>query len=244
MTNNMTRAEMTSVDSWLACAWQAKAKAIQTLRSYCEPRRNWRGEERWAQINEHYDWPRIDEAVETVKRANAVIAVCDDIWAANGYWSRYYLVLNSNGHVHRERSCTTCFPTTEYSWLINLAGADEAEMVREFGSDACTVCFPSAPTLPGWGSSKSKRDKDEAKAAKIAARDAKKAADAARNNLLTPVVLPGAGWKGRDEVVTRLAEARQKLKWERNEDLRMALANAIAEKTGKTVAQVLKAASK
>lgn len=28
MTNNLTRTEMASVDSWLACAWQAKAKAI------------------------------------------------------------------------------------------------------------------------------------------------------------------------------------------------------------------------
>lgn len=253
MTNNLTRTEMASVDSWLAAAYEAEFDATQTLLRYWNPRkeRRWSNEQKglvtvtvWSQISESYDWPQIDRAVAKLARAERVIDACNRIFDDNGGWSRFFLVTNNNGHVHRERRCSTCFPTTRYAWLVELAGADEAEMVATYGSDACTVCFPSAPTLPGWGSSKSKRDKDEAKAAKIAARDAKKAADAARNNLLTPVVLPGAGWKGRDEIVTRLAEARQKLKWERNEDLRMALANAIAEKTGKTVAQVLKAASK
>lgn len=62
-------------------------------------------------------------------------------------WLRYFLVLNSNGHVHREMHCTTCFPTTWYKWLVDLADCDEGRMVKDYGEKACTVCFPDAPTM-------------------------------------------------------------------------------------------------
>ena len=32
----------------------------------------------------------------------------------------------------------------------DLSGKTEPEMVRKYGVKACTVCFPSAPTLPGY----------------------------------------------------------------------------------------------
>lgn len=254
MTNNdtLTRSEMASIDTWLAAAYEAAFEAEQTLNHYWFPRseRRWSNEKKglvtvtvWAQINEYYDWPQIDRAVAKLARAERVIDACNRLFDDNGGWTRYYLVTNSNGHVHRERHCSTCFPTTRYAWLVELAGADEAEMVATYGSDACTVCFPSAPTLPGWGSSKSQRDKEEAKQAKIAAREAKKAADAARNNLLTPIVLPGAGWKGQDKIITRLADARCEIKWAKGE-IRDLLAAAIAEKTGKSIEHVLKVAAR
>lgn len=253
MTNTnttLTRSEMASVDSWLAAAYEAEFDATQTLLHYWNPRvrQSWTKNgyvtvTTWAQVNEYYDWPQIDRAVAKLARAERVIDACNRIFDDNGGWARFFLVTNSNGHVHRERNCSTCFPTTRYAWLVELAGADEAEMVATYGSDACTVCFPSAPTLPGWGSSKSKRDKDEAKAAKVAAREAKKAADKAKNDLLHPVVLPGEGWKGADKVITRLAEARFEIKWAKGET-RDLLAAAIAEKTGKSIAHVLKVAAK
>jgi hypothetical protein len=65
-------------------------------------------------------------------------------------WLRYYLVTSSIGHVHRERDCSTCYFSTTYAWLVELADCDEAAMVAEYGTKACTVCFPDAPTLPGW----------------------------------------------------------------------------------------------
>lgn len=66
-------------------------------------------------------------------------------------WKRYYLVTNANGHVHRGTSCNTCFWSTQYAWLIELADCDESKMVEEYGEKACTVCFPDAPTYPAFG---------------------------------------------------------------------------------------------
>jgi len=93
-------------------------------------------------------------------------------------WRRYFLVTNSNGHVHRGRSCQQCFPTTQYAWLVELADCDERDMVAQYGEKACTTCFPSAPTMEGWG--KVAERAAAAKAAKKAEREAKKAAKAAK----------------------------------------------------------------
>lgn len=173
----MTRTEMTAVDTKLAAAHARADVAIATLRAFCAPRTRttFRGPDvvTWAQIVPARDWPVIDEAVAERAAALDEIAALREVWRANGCWSRFYLVTNGHGHVHRETNCSTCYPTTTFGWLVDLAGADEAEMVATYGSDACTVCFPTAPALPGWGSSKSARDKAAAKgerAAKAAAR--------------------------------------------------------------------------
>ena len=60
-------------------------------------------------------------------------------------WTRAFLVINSNGHVHKSRSCSTCFPTTRYQWLVQYSNDDEKTIVEDAGQDACTVCYPSAP---------------------------------------------------------------------------------------------------
>ena len=62
-----------------------------------------------------------------------------------GGWTRAFLVRNSNGHVHKNRSCPTTFPTTQYAWLPDYSGGDEAKVVDDAGESACTVCYPSAP---------------------------------------------------------------------------------------------------
>jgi hypothetical protein len=89
-------------------------------------------------------------------------------WIEGGRWSRFYLVCNSNGHIHSSTSCSTCFPTTQYAWLTNLSGLTEADAVEAEGEVLCSVCFPSAPVA--WTNGTSRRDK-EAKAQ----RDAEKA---------------------------------------------------------------------
>ena len=258
MTNTMTRQEMTAVDSWLAAASEVLFKTTQTLLGYCKPRvsrRRVNGEfvdvETWRKVDEFCDWQTIDKATAQRERALLVIETCDDLWRANGCWNRFFLVVNSNGHVHRERSCSTCFPTTMYNWLVELAGADEAEMVRDFGTDACTVCFPSAPTLPGWGSSRTQREKEAARAARAAAKQAKIDADKARNELENPVEIPDAGWDGQTKIVKRLTDAR----WELNTSflyskkgwdaaLQRQLATEISKKTGKSADAILKHAKK
>lgn len=97
-------------------------------------------------------------------------------------WNRYFLVVNGNGHVHRGRNCSTCFPTTRYGWLIVLSGCDEKAMVAEYGEKACTVCFPDAPSLYVMlgGKSRIETREAEAKAERQAAREARAAEKAAK----------------------------------------------------------------
>ena len=61
-------------------------------------------------------------------------------------WARFFLVVTSAGHVHKDMYCNTCYPTTGYAPLPGLAGATEAEAVALVGPALCTVCFPLAPT--------------------------------------------------------------------------------------------------
>lgn len=60
-------------------------------------------------------------------------------------WTRAFLVINSNGHVHSSMDCNTCFPTTKYQWLVQYSNDDEKTIVEDAGQDACTICYPSAP---------------------------------------------------------------------------------------------------
>lgn len=73
------------------------------------------------------------------------INACIAEYEKRGGWSRFWLVKSSNGHVHRNKSCTTCFPTTVYAWVTDLSGSTDEEVVDLAGEKACTVCFPDAP---------------------------------------------------------------------------------------------------
>jgi hypothetical protein len=128
---------------------------------------------------------------------------------ARRQWNRYFLVTNSNGHVHRGMMCQTCFATTEYAWLVDLAGCDEAAMVVEYGEKACTVCFPDAPAHPSFaGPGRRDREAVQARQAEKAARDAVKAA-----KLLEAPLDLGDEWGGRfgDRIET-VAAAKQALR--------------------------------
>ena len=100
-------------------------------------------------------------------------------------WTRAFLVINNNGHVHSSLDCSTCFPTTRYQWLIQYSNDDENTIVEDAGQDACTICYPSAPaeTLnrPSRIVTADKVAKEKARAereAKKAAKLAKEKADA------------------------------------------------------------------
>lgn len=106
-------------------------------------------------------------------------------WRKRRGWTRYFLVTNGNGHVHRERNCPTCYPSTQFAWLPTLADHPESEMVAEFGEKACSVCFPTAPSLYAEMKARgelstSERRTQEEQAAKRAEKDAKAAAKAAK----------------------------------------------------------------
>ncbi len=58
-------------------------------------------------------------------------------------WNRAYLV--PGGHVHKTRSCSSCFVTTRFVLLPECSGMKESEIVNLAGERACTICYPSAP---------------------------------------------------------------------------------------------------
>lgn len=136
----------------------------------------------WAQRSFAKALAEYEEATTKLGGLYAEIRVLDQVWRDNGMWHRYFLVTNTNGHVHRDQSCSTCFPTTQYAWLVDLADCDEEQMVADYGELACTVCFPNAPSFKGFGDgtssiarlSQAEKDaKAAAKAAKAAAKEAK-----------------------------------------------------------------------
>lgn len=83
-----------------------------------------------------------DKVAELVAEAQPM----NDEFTRRGGWARYFKVTNGNGHVHKSMHCSTCYPTTEYAWLVDLAGKNEHQMVEAHGESACSVCFPSAPS--------------------------------------------------------------------------------------------------
>jgi hypothetical protein len=160
-------------------------------------------------------------------------------------WSRFFLVLNNNGHIHSTMTCHTCFVDTDFSWLYKLSGLTEAEAVEAHGEILCSVCFPSAPVE--WTTGTSKVSK-EAKAARVAAkaeREAKK---------LEKALLPdGRPLDLHDDRLTTLAAAKSWLTnaYEWNLDHPSypvheveIVAAAVAAKTGETVEVVKAAAAK
>lgn len=111
-------------------------------------------------------------------------------------WNRAFLVKAHNGHVHKSRDCSTCFDTTEFAWLTDYSGADEAEIVEAAGETACTVCYPSAPAevlnRPTTIVTADKAAKEAAKAereAKRIEREAKRLAKAATKSG-EPLIVP------------------------------------------------------
>lgn len=203
------------IDEVLAENWQRQAKvqyrlgsAWDTVRRIAGQRRTDYGQGPWdgsreaavAYCEEHANeravmygtTPR--EALAEVSECEAELAALEEE-AAPGEaeyrrrrWNRYFLVTNTGGHVHRERNCSTCYVTTRYNWLPTLSGCDESAMVAEYGEMACTICFPGAPVMKGYGDGTSAlaRYGAEEKAQRKAEKDARAAAKAAKR-LAEPV---------------------------------------------------------
>jgi len=101
-------------------------------------------------------------------------------------WTRAFLVINSNGHVHSSMDCSTCFATTRYNWLVQYSNDDEKTIVEDAGQDACTVCYPSAPADVLNRPSRIVTADKVAKAQAKAERDAKKAERIAKEKANAP----------------------------------------------------------
>jgi hypothetical protein len=127
----------------------------------------------------------IEESKPLLKVALEAKQACEAEFSRRGGWSRFWIVVNSNGHIHSSMNCTTCFPTTAYAWLPSVSGSTDAEVIELAGEKACTICFPDAPVDTRNRPSKleepaKKAAREEREAAK-AEREAKKAAKAIAN---------------------------------------------------------------
>jgi hypothetical protein len=68
----------------------------------------------------------------------------DTVWRTHGQWSRFFLVVSSDGHIHSTTACSQR-GWTAYAWLPELSGLTEADAVEAHGTRLCSKCFPDAP---------------------------------------------------------------------------------------------------
>lgn len=86
------------------------------------------------------------EIAELLEKQSEVVAEIRRLNSTYTGWTRAFLVVNSNGHIHKNRSCQTCFDTTQYYWLTELSGDTELEIANLAGEKACTICYADAPS--------------------------------------------------------------------------------------------------
>lgn len=85
----------------------------------------------------------VNDAREALMAPTAALAEHEVAYTG---WTRYLLVTNGSGHVHRDRCCPTLRPTTRVGAVVELSGLGDTEAVERLGEVMCTVCFPEAPT--------------------------------------------------------------------------------------------------
>jgi len=82
---------------------------------------------------------------QEINANNALLNPLNKTFAENA-WSRFFLVTNTNGHIHKSMDCSTTRPTTRFAWITSLSGLKEKDAVEQEGEILCTDCFPSAPS--------------------------------------------------------------------------------------------------
>lgn len=105
-------------------------------------------------------------------RLVALIRPLQQEFVDRGGWTRYWLVTNSNGHVHHTQHCTTTYAGTSFAWLTQYSGMPKADLVELAGEKACTVCFPDAPVDVLKRTSRVKTPEQDAREAKKAEKKA------------------------------------------------------------------------
>lgn len=170
---NITEMTPAEIDAKLADLWEREAK----LRHYIASDANIVGNERYWVGDRDAATARIAKHEAELNEIWVEKAPLETEYHVRGGWKRYFVVRNVGGHIHRGMDCTTCFDTTSFGWLPELSDCDEAEMVATYGEMACTVCFPDAPTMKGFGDGTSVLARYGAE--EKAAREAEKAAKAA-----------------------------------------------------------------
>ena len=64
-------------------------------------------------------------------------------FARRGGWTRAFLVVGGDGHVHSSMDCSTCnrgVEPTRFQWMVEFSGTTEAEVVAAAGWRATVTC--------------------------------------------------------------------------------------------------------
>lgn len=80
--------------------------------------------------------------------ASANLDAINAEFGARGGWSRYWLVVSSSGHIHRDMDCFTCNngkEPTSFALYPSLSGSTIEQAVAKLGAALCTHCFAEAP---------------------------------------------------------------------------------------------------
>jgi hypothetical protein len=96
-------------------------------------------------------------------------------------WTRYWLVNNSNGHVHTNTRCRTCYTTTRFVWLTEQSGMSRDDLTDLAGELSCAECFPNLPAeimarktrIEDPAKRKTRLEREAAKAERLAKKVAK-----------------------------------------------------------------------
>lgn len=171
----------TELSSWYDKRWDlvSKLESAEDTKEFYEKHYSTRVDE----IQKYSD--RIVEIKLEIGKVNVEISKLNAIYNQDP-WTRAFLVINSNGHVHSSMDCSTCFATTRYNWLVQYSNDDEKTIVEDAGQDACTVCYPSAPADVLNRPSRIVTADKIAKAQAKAERDAKKAERIAKEKANAP----------------------------------------------------------
>ena len=108
----------------------------------------------WYEKNGHRQINGEAKTAEAIEVAAAARQALTEAEADYRGWSRFFLVQNTNGHIHSSLHCSTCRWDTDFAWLPELSGLTEVDAVAEYGEILCSICFPSAPVEWTTGTNK------------------------------------------------------------------------------------------
>lgn len=159
----------------------------------------------------------VEATLPKLAAAQKIIKMCDEEYDSRP-WQRYYLTLNSNGHLHLSRNCSTLRPTTVLAFIPEVSGFSTDEIIDSVGSVACDICFPGmqshAPKirleLPDKKAARLEREQAKAE------RDAKKNAKSITGRDGEPLRTKGDGLIKTESEAQRLAV--QNLAWLKSVD--------------------------
>lgn len=153
---DLTTMHPREIDKLFADAWHEESAALSKVVYYSDLVQD--------EHRGHYYEDNLAKAREALLAARETLAPLNAEWERRGGWTRYWLVVNYDGHVHKDTNCATTFPTTQWSFPYDLSGMTEDEMIASVGHTACTVCFPNAPVHPEF--IRSEKEAAEREAAK------------------------------------------------------------------------------